>query len=197
MRPGTAGAALVLAAGIGLSSSAVAHPHVFVDTGFVPVFEDGRLVGVETSWRFDPIYSEVVLADFDLDGDGALNADERSALVGVFFAELGDYGYFTRVGIDGEWHQSGIASDFWVGAEDGILSAGFTLRTDLPVADTVEFVPFDEEHFIAFQIADDTVIAVQASTAWTCEARRYDLVSWYFGPVTGHGMACERAGGTS
>lgn len=197
MRPRIAGAALAVAGGVCLSSSAGAHPHVFVDTGFVPIVADDRLVGVETSWRFDAIYSSVVLADFDLDGDGALNAQERSALVGVFFAELADYGYFTRVGIDGAWHQSGVASDFWVSAEGGILSAGFTLRTDLPVVDSVELVPFDEEHFIAFQVANETVIAAQASTAWGCEQRRYDLVSWYFGPVTGSGMACERAGGTS
>lgn len=190
-------ALLILAAVCSPTQTASAHPHVFVDTGFVPIVADGRLAGVETSWRFDQIYSEVVLADFDTDGDGSLNADERSALTSVFFAELADFSYLTRVGVDGTWHQIADADDFWVSAEDGLLSAGFTLRTDLPVTASLELVPFDEEHFIAFEIAEGAATAAQASTGWQCEEQRYDLDSWYFGPVTGYGLECERTGSTS
>lgn len=185
------------AVALGLSQGANAHPHVFVYTGFVPVAEDGRLVAVETSWSFDPLYSEMVMADADTDGDGVLSEAEQAALTAVFFADLPDYDFLTRVGIDGVWHGISEADGFWVNGRDGILRAGFTLQLDLPVESTVELMSFDDEYFIAFQPDEGSVEMAGASADWQCEVRRYDLESWYFGPVVSDGLACERIGSTS
>lgn len=174
-----------------------AHPHVFVDTTFVPVSAGDRLSGIRTTWRFDPIYSDMVLADADTDGDGRLNASERDVLTSLFFTDLPDYGFLTRVGVDGEWLQISEADEYWVDVQDGILSAGFTLRVDLPVEVTLEMISFDDEYFIAYEIAEEAVVQAQASAEWQCAEQRYDMDSWYFGPVTGMGISCERIGNTS
>lgn len=65
--------------------AAWAHPHVFVDVSlrFLPG-DEGRVAGVEVTWRYDDFFSLLVLEDrgLDPDGDMVLTEDERDALIG-------------------------------------------------------------------------------------------------------------------
>jgi ABC-type uncharacterized transport system substrate-binding protein len=67
------------------ASTASAHPHIFVDTGFVFQFDaQGRLMQVEVTWAYDEFYSLLVTEDMELDADfdGKLTPQEQSALTG-------------------------------------------------------------------------------------------------------------------
>lgn len=68
-----------------LPFSAVAHPHVFIDTGleFI-VDESGNLTHVRVTWAYDEFYSLLVLEDMrlDQDGDGVLSEAEEQRLAG-------------------------------------------------------------------------------------------------------------------
>ncbi|MEM7440580.1 MAG: DUF1007 family protein [Pseudomonadota bacterium] len=73
-------AALALSA-----SSAVAHPHVFIDAGVTFLFDDqGKLAAVQVMWAYDEFYSLLQLEDLELDadGDGVLSAEEQEELAG-------------------------------------------------------------------------------------------------------------------
>lgn len=62
-----------------------AHPHVFVDTGLkLVVNEAGDVTGVEVEWRYDELYSLLVLEDMELDPDfdGVLTKVELTQLSG-------------------------------------------------------------------------------------------------------------------
>ncbi len=62
-----------------------AHPHVFVDTGLKLVAnEAGEVTGVEVQWRYDELYSLLVLEDMELDHDfdGILTKPELNQLSG-------------------------------------------------------------------------------------------------------------------
>ena len=64
---------------------ALAHPHLFLDTGLNPVFNaQGQLAGVRVIWVYDEFYSLVLVEDngLDGDGDGRLNAEEGAVLAG-------------------------------------------------------------------------------------------------------------------
>lgn len=64
---------------------AMAHPHVFVDTGLRLVLDDeGRLLGVEVSWAYDALYSMLTFEDMGLDADydGQLTDAETAFLSG-------------------------------------------------------------------------------------------------------------------
>jgi ABC-type uncharacterized transport system substrate-binding protein len=70
---------------LGFPGLALAHPHIFVATGLTPVVsEDGRLTGIEVTWRYDAFYSLLVLEDMGLDSDhdGVLTAAELARLDG-------------------------------------------------------------------------------------------------------------------
>jgi ABC-type uncharacterized transport system substrate-binding protein len=69
---------------------AQAHPHVFVEVALS--FEadaQGRFTGVEVTWRYDALYTLLVLADrgMDLDADLRLTEEERDALKGFDLEE--------------------------------------------------------------------------------------------------------------
>ena len=62
-----------------------AHPHVFIDTGLKLVVNDaGDITGVEVSWKYDQLYSLLVLEDMELDDDfdGVLTEPELAKLNG-------------------------------------------------------------------------------------------------------------------
>ncbi|WP_424832810.1 DUF1007 family protein [Ruegeria sp.] len=64
---------------------ALAHPHVFVDTGLEFVVNDaGHLTHVRVTWAYDDLYSLLVLEDLklDQDGDGLLTEVEQHYLSG-------------------------------------------------------------------------------------------------------------------
>ncbi len=64
---------------------AVAHPHVFVDTGLKVILSaDGLVQGVEVSWAYDALYSMLTFEDMGLDADydGQLTDAEVGTLAG-------------------------------------------------------------------------------------------------------------------
>lgn len=76
-------AALTLAASAG--TTAVAHPHIFVDTGMQIEFDaDGRMTGIRVVWVYDELYSLLIIEDrgLDRDYDGVLTDAERADLAG-------------------------------------------------------------------------------------------------------------------
>jgi ABC-type uncharacterized transport system substrate-binding protein len=73
---------------------AVAHPHVFIDTGLkVVLSDDGLVQGVEVSWAYDALYSMLTFEDMGLDSDydGRLNANEIRFLTGFDLNWVDDF----------------------------------------------------------------------------------------------------------
>ncbi|MGB0960273.1 MAG: DUF1007 family protein [Halocynthiibacter sp.] len=64
---------------------ALAHPHIFIDTGLNFLFGQGRtLTDIEITWAYDEYYSLLILEErgLDKDGDGKLTPKEEKALGG-------------------------------------------------------------------------------------------------------------------
>lgn len=65
--------------------TAVAHPHIFIDTGFELITDDqGRLSHIRVTWVYDDFYSLLITEDLgiDSDGDGILSDQDQSRLTG-------------------------------------------------------------------------------------------------------------------
>ena len=79
-----AGCLGLVLAGMG-AAPALAHPHVFVDTGIEVEFDDqGRAVGLWINWRYDDLFSLIIIEDrgLDPDFDGVLTEAELAGLQG-------------------------------------------------------------------------------------------------------------------
>ncbi len=76
---------LSLLLGIGLVGPALAHPHVFIETGLEVVFDaQGRAEGVRVRWTYDELISLTFVTErgLDTDFDGVLNPEEKAKLSG-------------------------------------------------------------------------------------------------------------------
>jgi ABC-type uncharacterized transport system substrate-binding protein len=76
---------LLFLMGLALPAVAVAHPHIFIDTGFTLEFDDdNRLSQIKVIWQYDEFYSLLITEDLKLDGDGdgVLTPEETERLIG-------------------------------------------------------------------------------------------------------------------
>ena len=70
-----------------LSDPAVAHPHIFIDTGLEVIFDAARLVtGIRVTWAYDEFYYYALMImevrGLDPDGAGQLTEAEREGFAG-------------------------------------------------------------------------------------------------------------------
>lgn len=56
-----------------------AHPHVFAEAKLnVEIDATGKVSKLSHTWRFDEIFSETVMFEFDKDADGKISAAEQA-----------------------------------------------------------------------------------------------------------------------
>ncbi|MEQ9815714.1 MAG: DUF1007 family protein [Azospirillaceae bacterium] len=167
-----------------------AHPHVFVDALFSLADPASPTVAVRVTWRFDEVYTEFVRSDFDEDGDGTLSDSEIGQIADMFFLDLPDYGWFTRLAINDDWFEDFTVTDEQVAMHDGRLIASFVVRIETPwtAVETLELIPFDDEYFIAYAVPGVAPDVFGGDLA--CDRQAYVLDSWYAGPVDVDGLRC-------
>ncbi|MEL7529222.1 MAG: DUF1007 family protein, partial [Pseudomonadota bacterium] len=106
---------MLLIAGV---TSAVAHPHVFVEARSKLVFDDdGNAVAVKHVFRFDDAFSAFAIQGFDTNQDGFYSREELGELAKVNVESMADFGYFTfgdntRVELD-----FSAPTDYWLEAK--------------------------------------------------------------------------------
>lgn len=159
-----------------------AHPHIFIDAGLELIHgADGRVVEMRITWRYDELYSLLLLQDYGLDPDfdGALTEAEIDATLG-FDLNWG-------AGFEGGLVASAAGQMLQIGAPAPvslILTESGQLETvhrrpvlDAPAADEIEASIYDEAFYIAFEMILPTVVTGRAG----CEAAllRADLDSAY------------------
>lgn len=67
------------------ASPALAHPHIFIDTGLEVIFDaDGKASAVRVTWTYDELYSLLIVEDraLDKDYDSQLTPEELQSLQG-------------------------------------------------------------------------------------------------------------------
>lgn len=85
-----------------LPVSAWAHPHVWVDVRAEVTVAGGYVEGVWAQWTFDDVFSSLILADHDADGNGKFSAQENLAVKKGYFDNLKNYQYFSHLAFGGK-----------------------------------------------------------------------------------------------
>jgi len=80
------------------SSTAVAHPHVFVDAQMeVVVNEEGKFTELRHVWRFDELFSATLILDFDKNGNAKLDKDEIEEITDIVQESIAEYDFYTAL----------------------------------------------------------------------------------------------------
>lgn len=133
--PWSCGLAAVVAA-LPADGAAAARPVAAVITlSYRVVFhlKDGAVDVVGESWTFSDAYSNILLAEYDQDGDGDFSATETAAIRDRAFSRLSGARGLTYLSVDGRDLGAVPPSGFRAIAVDGVVTVAFGLRLPTPV----------------------------------------------------------------
>lgn len=146
---------------------AVAHPHIFIDTGLEAVVDDaGRLTHIRISWTYDAFYSLLVTEDMQLDQDfdGVLTPEEEAQLSG--FDMNWDAGYYgdLRASLAGQALELSRPMDYTASFADGkITTTHLRAVAGHPLVASGELVmrPYDETFYTAYEVTQPAKVSGQ------------------------------------
>lgn len=160
-----AAVALAFCLGLGLAAPrAVAHPHVFVDTGFELVFDaEGRLAGLRTAWVYDAFFSLLVIEDggHDADRDGSISATELPGLLGFDMDWPEGFEGDVEVTQGGQRRALGPPAAVTVDWRDGRLISTHLRAIDPPIdpaAGAIVIRPYDPTYYTAYRIVTEAQV---------------------------------------
>ena len=147
-----------------LATPAVAHPHLFVDSGIEVLIDDqNRATGVRISWTYDEYYSLFIIGDMGLDPDwdGALTADETARLSGFDMRWDADFpGDTYALKGDADLALS-RPKDWSAGYAEGKITSVHVRVFDHPVSltdDPLIVQVYDPGYYVLYTIAQDPVL---------------------------------------
>ena len=133
-----------------LPMRAQAHPHVFIQYLIEPQIKDGAIASVVLKWRFDDLYSSLVLGTIDRDGDGKLSQPAIDDLAARVIVNTAESGFYTTFKLDGVEWRAPKADGFTASASDEIVTYAFTIVLPKP-ARALEASAHDPQYYIALE----------------------------------------------
>ena len=170
------------------SEPAAAHPHVWIDARATLRFEAGAITAVAMRWRFDEVFSDFIIGDYDRNGDGAFDVEETQLVDQEAFSALSDLDWLTHLRVDEVAMKLLAYRDFTITAENGIVTYGFELPLPEPLdpaGKDVTLGVYDDSFYIDVAMEESEPILF---TGEPPEACRYEMVedtkhAIYFGMV--------------
>lgn len=160
------------------SPSALAHPHVWIDSVAEMLFDDmGKLTGLRVYWAFDELYSAYAVEGLDANGDGELERVELAPLITENIKNLKDFRYFTYVEVDGQDPEYGEVTEFGGRYVNGRLAMWFVVPLAEPVDPRkaeIAFAMYDPTYYISIELAENGPIRVSGEMPNICGHRIVD-----------------------
>jgi ABC-type uncharacterized transport system substrate-binding protein len=82
------------------TGSAMAHPHVWVDSQYRVNVDQANVSSLAATWELDLFTSTSLIAEYDVDGDGELTGQEKLDMIEVL-KSFENYGFFIKMKQDG------------------------------------------------------------------------------------------------
>jgi ABC-type uncharacterized transport system substrate-binding protein len=166
---GLAAALAVLLAGAG---RAAAHPHIWIEHFVTIVMGPGGIEGVRFAWEFDPLFSNMILQEFDTDRDKTFSPAEVRAIEAKHLGNLKVYDYFIEIKVQGQ-PAPVMVRDFQVSVgSGGQVTYAFTVPVQGPASPaSLDIAVHDPTYFTAFALRAKSPVAVQPSRQYTADCK--------------------------
>lgn len=139
------------------------HPHVFAEAKLnVEIDGTGTVSKLSHVWRFDDIFSETVIFEFDKDADGKISTAEQAEVSKTIVESIGEYNYFEAVIDNGKEVKMAKPSDL-LASFDGktlVVSYSNAPAEPLKIAGKVSFGIYDPTFYTAIDFVDDSDLKV-------------------------------------
>ncbi|WP_227285482.1 MULTISPECIES: DUF1007 family protein [Paracoccaceae] len=159
-----------------------AHPHIFIDAGLDLIHDDsGSLVEVRVTWRYDELYSLLILQDYGLDPDfdGVLTEDEIARTLGFDLNWGAGFEGGLTLSADGAVLDIGAPEPVSLTLTDGHLETTHRRPVTGPASAALplEAAIYDPEFYIAFEMT--LPMAISGRDGCTPRLVRADLDAAY------------------
>lgn len=154
-----------------LSSTANAHPHVWVAVEATVAYANNNVTGLQQRWTFDDMYTAMAVQGLDKDGDGTYSREELQELAKINIEGIKQFEFFTHAKIGEEQRKFVEPTDYWLEHKDNVLTLNFMLPLEQPVAAQTpgfSFSIYDPSYFIAFDLAKDTPVKLGEGAPQGC-----------------------------
>ncbi|TDO97264.1 DUF1007 family protein [Marinomonas balearica] len=166
-------------------STAQAHPHIWVDSDYSLNIDTPSIDAVSAHWEFDLFTSASLIAEFDVDGDGSLDGQEKFNTAEAL-TNLEKSNYFVRIQVDGEeiTPASYTVTDVEVNDQLLKMSLGISLPDQVDLqSHTLSLAFGDESNYFAMVIPETGLLNLSGRLAETCtptvrDAEAYQIEAW-------------------
>jgi ABC-type uncharacterized transport system substrate-binding protein len=144
-----------------------AHPHILIEARTELLFNaQGQVVGVNNIWDFDDAFSAYAIQGYDSKGDGKPTKEDLQPFAEINLNSLKEYGYFTRMKVDGVNIGFGHPKNYFDVFTNEKLTLTFTLPLAKPLdvnGKALQLEVYDPTYFAAITFAQhDPVKLVSA-----------------------------------
>ena len=161
---------------MGISTAAVAHPHVWIAYSAQLQMDGATVTGVAQTWRFTKGFPVKLIGIDSLPDDGPLDEKQTAVLKQQAFASLAGVSYFSHLFVDGKTQRFLDPNDFHVSIDHGRIEYTFTLKLVTPVTVSghdVELGIWDDSFFVAYSPDTQPAITTTGHPASTCSTRPF------------------------
>ena len=136
-----------------------AHPHMYVDVDITLSLKNKQIQTANIAWTFDDMNSQILLMDYDKNGDTKFDKKETLFFKSEVFDKLGEYEYYTHILIDDKKIPIDKRnSHFHLTFEKNRFIVHYTVSlVDIEQKKSVVFGFWDKDFFSSFDIASKDV----------------------------------------
>lgn len=149
--------------------SVLSHPHVFVVQRIECVFDNKGLAGFRVVWKFDDMFSSMIVGDYDKNQNNSLEPDEVITIKENAFSHISNYNYFTFVKIDETPFEVKFVKDFKAELVDHKLTYEFFVPCHVAATNIFKHVivaTYDPSYYTAVFFAEERPAALRAAEAF-------------------------------
>ncbi|WP_424984743.1 DUF1007 family protein [Microbulbifer sp. S227A] len=138
---------------------ALAHPHIFIDTGLEIMLDDaGALTQVKVTWTYDEYYSLLITEELqvDQDFDGVLTDEDKARLTGFDMNWVQGYNGDLVAALDGAPLALSGPQDATATLQDGRITTTHVRKvTDQPdlAGHVLSLHAYDETYYTAYEVS--------------------------------------------
>lgn len=171
---------------LAVTSSVLAHPHVFIVNRVDAVFDDQGLGGIRIKWIFDEFFSAMIMEEYDQNHNGALEDREVTLIKKEAFDYLAEHDYFVFIHIDNAPFKVQFVRDFWASVSNGRLCYGFLIPCHVKAIHTpktMRISVYDPTYYSAIFFAEKQPVALENGSRYRITTRIAQNMkdTYYFG----------------
>jgi ABC-type uncharacterized transport system substrate-binding protein len=161
---------------MGISTVAIAHPHVWIAYSAQLQMDGATVTGVAQTWRFTKGFPVKLIGIDSLPDDGPLDEKQTAVFRQQAFASLVGVSYFSHLFVDGKAQRFLDPNDFRVSIDHGRIEYTFTLKLVTPVTVSghdVELGIWDDSFFVAYSFDTQPAVTTTGHPASTCSTKAF------------------------